>query len=324
MTRETKIGLLVGLAFIIIVGILLSEPLNHAGDAQPAPLPNAGQNVRVAVAAPGTNATPPPISMQPPQTPAQPQQQVPTQQEVKQPQGGIQIVVGSGETTSNNNPPAQPPQRTTTQLANTAPPETTNHNTVAVNTDSQNVNLPRNVDPIIQQEAQKNGETLVPVGTKPDAPANSGGVKVSAKGGREYEVASGDSLSKIAQKFYGSSSRQYRDAIVAANPSLKADPNRLIAGVKYIIPAIETGNTTAQNSPTPAVPKVAPKPAASSEHFYTVKAGDNLWAIARDQCGDTAALPALKELNKDALKGGDGIRVGMKLRLPTKPVASIN
>jgi LysM repeat protein len=263
--------------------------------------------------------------MQPTQTAAQPQQQVPTQQEVTNPQGGIQIVVGSGETASNNNPPAQAPQHKTTQLANTAPPEATNRNTIAANTDSQNATLPRNVDPIIQQEAQKNGETLVPIGTKPDAPTNNGGIKLSAKGRREYEVLSGDSLSKIAQKFYGSSNRQYRDAIVAANPSLKADPNRLIAGVKYVIPAIEMGsNTTAQNSQTPAVPKVTPKVAESSEHFYTVKAGDNLWAIARDQCGDTAALAALKELNKDALKGGDGIRVGMKLRLPTKPVASIN
>src|SRR5579859_7993324 len=32
MTRETKIGLLVGLAFIIVIGILLSDHINAAGD----------------------------------------------------------------------------------------------------------------------------------------------------------------------------------------------------------------------------------------------------------------------------------------------------
>jgi nucleoid-associated protein YgaU len=65
------------------------------------------------------------------------------------------------------------------------------------------------------------------------------------------------------------------------------------------------------------------KPSAS-EHFYTVKPGDNLWAIARDECGDSAAVSMLKELNKDALKGADVVKAGMKLRLPGKPVASVN
>src|SRR5438270_11164882 len=92
MTRETKIGLLVGLAFIIIVGILLSEPLNHAGDAQPAPLPFAGANVRNGVTAPGTANTAPPITMQTNGSDAK--QPVMTQQEVNKPHGGITVTVG--------------------------------------------------------------------------------------------------------------------------------------------------------------------------------------------------------------------------------------
>ena len=36
MTRETKIGLLVGLAFIIVIGILLSDQLMRATEAPPA------------------------------------------------------------------------------------------------------------------------------------------------------------------------------------------------------------------------------------------------------------------------------------------------
>ena len=58
MTRETKIGLLVGLAFIIIVGILLSEPLSHSGEVQPAPLPGIAQNVRNGVTTPGASFFP--------------------------------------------------------------------------------------------------------------------------------------------------------------------------------------------------------------------------------------------------------------------------
>ena len=57
---------------------------------------------------------------------------------------------------------------------------------------------------------------------------------------------------------------------------------------------------------------------------YTVKAGDNLYRIASDHVGNPQAVAAIKELNKDVLKGGDGIRVGMRLKLPAKPVASAN
>src|SRR3954471_18071059 len=106
MTRETKIGLLVGLAFIIIVGILLSEPLSRSSEIQPAALPGVGPNVRSAVATPNAAGTPgnPPISMQSQQvaaTPqvATPQQTVPTQQEVGRQRGGIGVVIGPGAST---------------------------------------------------------------------------------------------------------------------------------------------------------------------------------------------------------------------------------
>src|SRR5258706_6884995 len=89
MTRETKIGLLVGLAFIIIVGILLSEPLSHSGDAQPAPLPGIPQNVRNGVPTPGAGSVQPPISQQQPQQPVTPQQQVPMEREVSHPNTAI-------------------------------------------------------------------------------------------------------------------------------------------------------------------------------------------------------------------------------------------
>jgi hypothetical protein len=50
MTRETKIGLLVGLAFIIVIGILLSDHLTSATEPPQAPLAQAGNDVRRGVA----------------------------------------------------------------------------------------------------------------------------------------------------------------------------------------------------------------------------------------------------------------------------------
>src|ERR1700730_17918292 len=99
MTRETKIGLLVGLAFIIIVGILLGDSVRHATDVQPASLPQVAQNVRNAVTTPGTPVTAP-ITMQS-QGGTQnvtPQQTVLTREEVLRPQNGGVVIIGPGNT----------------------------------------------------------------------------------------------------------------------------------------------------------------------------------------------------------------------------------
>lgn len=368
MTRETKIGLLVGLAFIIIVGILLSEPLNHAGDAQPAPLPSVGQNARLAISSPGTaNTAPPPaISTQTQPGGAAAQQPVPTQGEVAKPHsGGITVVVGGNEgagsppismqteqpaapqqpvTLSNNNGQSElPPQHTQPQpeprpqqpVTPPAKPAVARGNGKPAAPARPNTAPPSNVegDPILRG-AHDAGEELVSADGRPlpgntNTPPSKLAKPNSTKPAKQYEAGSGDTLSKMAAKFYGSSSKTYRDAIVAANPSLKGDPNKIIAGETYVIPAVENAGPT-QTAPAPTQPKNEPKAAPkerstpSNETYYTVKPGDSLWAIARDQCGDPAAVPAIQELNKDSLKGGTSVRAGMKLKLPNKPVASAN
>jgi nucleoid-associated protein YgaU len=53
MTRETKIGLLVGLAFVIVIGILLSDHITRSMQPPQAALAIAGENVREGIGAPG-------------------------------------------------------------------------------------------------------------------------------------------------------------------------------------------------------------------------------------------------------------------------------
>jgi nucleoid-associated protein YgaU len=319
MTRETKIGLLVGLAFIIIVGILLSEPLNHAGEAQPAPLPYAGRNVLQSDAAPGSGNTQPPVSLQPDRA-AAPTNPVPTREEVAKSQGGISIQIGSG---------AVPSHTQVTNLSNagnstgpmadrgTATAQRQQHQTQPKAPENPGPVASNTRDPLFDA-ANQVGEELVPVGKNGNATGNPKGAAASpTTGNKTYEAVPGDTLAKIAQKAYGSASKANRDAIVAANPSLKQDPNRLLAGQTYVIPAPASAAPAAQ-----AVAKEAPAKTESAEYWYTVKAGDSLWAIARDQLGDTATVAAIKELNEPTLKGSDGVKVGMKLRLPAKPLAS--
>ena len=68
------------------------------------------------------------------------------------------------------------------------------------------------------------------------AEADQKAVKEEAVKGDVYEVVAGDSLGKIAQKFYGDARRF--DIIVNANPQLKANPDKLRVGMKLVIPKI--------------------------------------------------------------------------------------
>jgi hypothetical protein len=53
-----------------------------------------------------------------------------------------------------------------------------------------------------------------------------------------------------------------------------------------------------------------------------VKENDNLHKIAREQCGGISFVSQIQEMNKEVLKGSDKLKIGMKLKLPPKQVAS--
>jgi nucleoid-associated protein YgaU len=321
MTRETKIGLLVGLAFIIIVGILLGDSVRHATDVQPASLPQVAQNVRNAVTTPGTPVTAP-ITMQSQggTQNATPQQTVLTREEVLRPQNGGVVIIGPGSasTLQSNTQVGSRGNETSDGAADSGtPPRNVNPN------DARTINDP------LHQLALQNGEQLVPLGSRPGEnttprPTRPDNTVALARGGKSYQAGPGDSLGKIAAKFYGSSAKPLRDAIVAANPSLKANPDRILAGQTYTIPAIETAAAPVPTQPAPPLPasRGGSGATAPTEYWYTVKESDNLWRIARDQVGDPGAVAALKELNKEVLKGGETVRINMKLKLPGKPVTA--
>ncbi|MGD9690980.1 MAG: LysM peptidoglycan-binding domain-containing protein [Phycisphaerales bacterium] len=61
---------------------------------------------------------------------------------------------------------------------------------------------------------------------------------------------------------------------------------------------------------------VEPAGRAALLREYTVKPGDALEKIAREQLGDPKLWRTLADINHDLLKGSHDLRVGMKLRLP--------
>lgn len=120
---------------------------------------------------------------------------------------------------------------------------------------------------------------------------------------------------------YGTGSRANVALILSANPSLKENPNRIVVGKSYVIPAVNSAVATNDSSPIELTPSPT-KAVAEPEHTYVVKQGDTLWSIAVDELGSAQTISAIKDLNKDVLKGGDRVRPHMKLRLPAKPIAS--
>lgn len=334
MTRETKIGLLVGLAFIIVIGILLSDQLMRSTEPPPAPRDEVAENLRRGTTTPASHnrVAPPAVSSQDPS----PDNAVPTREEIThrappvtfvnvgpggQTGNGATVVVGGNGAGTSALPPVIRPGMTRREIA-----------------DSGSRSL---VD-----EAEAAGETLIgpdgqplrantplpPVHTNNGTPNNPGNARDThttvAAGMKQYKAEVGDSLSKLALKQMGANNKANRDAIVKANPSLAADPNKIIIGVTYNIPVASTpavaGNVPAPTPVVPPTPHPAPEhpTAAAAEHIYVVQPGDNLTRIAKDHMGDLSAMAAIKELNKEAVKNWDVLQVGTKLRLPGKPLAS--
>ena len=309
MTKETKLSLLVGLAFIITIGILLSDHFRSMNETPQADLAEAGPTARQAVEAPGTGN--PPISIVAP-TDTPPSQPVPTHEEMSRPVSPVvpannYPLAQSNDTRAlidNTNPQAEAP-------AQTQPPE------------DHGADLPTQ-ERTLANLAERNGEPVVPAnvdGTS-QTPGNSS-VAPPTSGPKQYKAQSGDTLSRMASKFLGSASPENVQAIIDANTSLQDDPDRVILGQTYTIP--ERGQATANaSSSNPAATPPTQRDTIGGEYFYTVQEGDSLWQIANDELGDPSAVDALKDLNASILKGKnhDVVTPGMKLRLPSKPVAS--
>ncbi|MCC7349272.1 MAG: LysM peptidoglycan-binding domain-containing protein [Phycisphaerales bacterium] len=310
MTRETKIGLLVGLAFIIVIGILLSDHVTNSTEPPGAQLASAGPNVRSSVDVPASGN--PPVTTVPPVTapPVTPEQPVPTQRELAPRPQVVQVEVGPGSNGNNNPTPVQ----TTNPPAPSTPADP-----VISQTPQPSAPPASSLD----QVAREHNEQIVPANPDGSSTAASNASTASNSSGvRSYKAEPGDTVSKMAGRFMGANTKANREAIIRANPSLQADPNRVVAGRTYLIPASPTQNaqSTPPASPTQSVATTTPR---SGEATYTAREGDSLWRIAEEQLGDGRLYAMIKDLNKDVLKGGETVKPGMVLRLPPRQVASV-
>ena len=278
MTRETKIGLLVGLAFIIVIGILLSDHLSSTNEPLGAQLSIAGENLRSGLGQ-GTDDVAPVLRAPQTITPSQP---VVINQELK-------------------HQSTQPPLRFV------EPPAIVTNTPVGTVNERLRQAAQQQGEDLVPADPNAQNNITPPAPVEPAPIVKPQAVKTTA---RTYQVQPGDSLGAIAHKVYGSGSRANCEAIVAANPSLADNRDLVVAGRTYTIPPLDgTPSTPTDDAPAAPVTKAS---------TYIVKQHDTLYSIAMLEVGSPSAISAIKELNKDVLNGSDRLRPNMKLKLPGK------
>ena len=151
---------------------------------------------------------------------------------------------------------------------------------------------------------------------------------------KPYTVKPGDSLYKIASKVYGSGKGQFYKKIYEANRDKMSDPSMVIVGQKLVIPLLpgqigsnkETRISLRDQRALDELRRELDNRSSASRNnqrpkrsVYVVRRGDNLTRIARKMLNDTSdkAVQKIYEANRDKLPDPDSIFEGMKLQIPS-------
>lgn len=105
-----------------------------------------------------------------------------------------------------------------------------------------------------------------------------------------YTAAQGDSLPNVVVGLLGSDTKSNRAAVIAANPSLKADPDRVLAGQVYDLEMPETSAPATQ----PAAPEVR-RSTSDPILKYVAQPGDSVSVLAAGLLGSDS------KTNRDAI-----------------------
>ena len=145
-----------------------------------------------------------------------------------------------------------------------------------------------------------------------------------------HKVVPGDTLSRIAGEYYGSKSRRLVEAIFDANRSVLAHPDKLGVGVELAIPLVsgvdrptapQSANTARRRANTKPRDDKPRAPEAEPTRRYQIKKNDRYVSIAREQLGDETRWREIYELNKEIFPDPEFIREGVRIRLPAIEVA---
>lgn len=146
---------------------------------------------------------------------------------------------------------------------------------------------------------------------------------------RVHVVQSGETLAVIAQKYYGKEEGN-RHAVIQklyqANSKVLASPDKTRVGDKLTIPAMEDPVDKASVKSADAsqgllkkfsgVLQATGKEEQKQISEYVVKKGDSLWAIAEQTLGDGKRHKEILKANQDQIKSASELQAGMHLKIP--------
>jgi len=282
MTRETKIGLLVGMGFIILFGIILSE----AGSRRRAMIaPQYAATGSIGDPAPRTELA---VLAQDSFTLIAEADQAPEETADQTALARRPLPDTSAPRRSAASSSARPAP--TPALEDSPPPGS---ETVAV------------LEPAPQTKQAKPtpNEPIIP----PAQPASTMAV---------YVVKKNDNLTKIARHVLGAASPEAIQAIYEANREDLKNINHLCVGQQLRIP--KSLDAAAQPRPAPSKPagNGLAKRSESAYTWYQVRQKDTWSSIARSQLGDRARWRELYELNRGKFPNPNRIRPGVRVKLP--------
>lgn len=184
------------------------------------------------------------------------------------------------------------------------------------------------VTPVVPGTTNKTTVAIDPkVGAKIPAPADDATL---------YTIAAGDSLYKIAKKFYNNGEEWRRiaeanklaeDSTLKVGSKIKIPAAPKVVGGGAGLPTTNSPDPMKKNDAKPAVPsKDAPKTKTAkpsdtrlaSADTYVIQTGDTLGDIAKRKLGSTKRAQEIIALNPDALSDPDTLVVGAAIRLPRR------
>lgn len=139
-----------------------------------------------------------------------------------------------------------------------------------------------------------------------------------------HTVVAGDTLSKIARQYYASSSHKVIDAIFGANRAILPSPDRLLVGMTLSLPHIDglsrlaSTRTGAADIPPARSTQGTARSSGKlvSSKWYQIQKNDRYVSIARTELGDGSRWKEIHELNKDRFPDPGKIQWGVRIRLP--------
>jgi len=278
VNSETKLALIIGFVFILVVGVLISDHLSAVHRAE---LADVTQGEDLALASP-------------PPDPLAPRFGEPSTAAARPAGNPSSDPVDAGQPWNDGTSRAVSPPPLVIRQGTASSPGVEGHDA------DRSWGAPASGDHPLASSVRADPDPLAAPEPEPQP--------------RRYVVQANDSLYSIARDLYGRGTlwRRIRDA----NRDLVGSDGELIRpGQTLIIPPAGTSRATRSPGDAQSLEPARGSTFAVAQ-TYTVKPGDSLERIAISLLGSASRVDDIVELNRELIDDPDTIRVGMELRIP--------